>query len=201
MFRRIGALVSMIGGLGAGCATTHAAPLRATTRKIDLERFMGDWYVLGFIPVDTPLLSEANAHNGVESYRLKEDGSIATTYTFRPGSFTAPVKRMTPTGFVHNRATRAEWRMQFFWPFRSPYLIVFLDDAYETTVVGVPDRSHVWLMARRPDLSEGAYQALVGVAAEQGYDPARILRVPHRWNEQEWTERGLQKPPGLGSTP
>jgi apolipoprotein D and lipocalin family protein len=200
MFRRLGALMSMLGSLGLGCATLRAAPLEATSRTVDLPRFMGDWYVLGFIPVDTFLISEADAHNAVESYRLQDDGSIATTYTFRPGSFTAPIKRMTPTGFVHDRATRAEWRMQFFWPFRSPYLIAHVDEGYEATVVGVPDRSHVWLMARRPDLPEEAYRGLVEVAERLGYDPRRIRRVPHQWTDREWAERGLLRPAGSGET-
>jgi apolipoprotein D and lipocalin family protein len=194
----MGALVTMLSGLGAACATMQAPPLRATDEKVDLERFMGDWYVLGFIPVDTPVFSEADAHNAVESYRLSPDGSIATTYTFRRGSFDAPVKRMTPKGFVHDRSTRAEWRMQFLWPFRSVYLIVHRDEAYETTIVGVPDRQHVWLMARRPDLPEADYAALVALAEKAGYDARRIRRVPQRWTDEEWAVRGISKPAGAG---
>jgi hypothetical protein len=30
-----------------GCSTANPAPLRAVERPIDLDRFMGDWYVLG----------------------------------------------------------------------------------------------------------------------------------------------------------
>ena len=41
------------------CATTDAPPLEAMDRKVDLERFMGDWYVIGFIPITIPFFSEA----------------------------------------------------------------------------------------------------------------------------------------------
>jgi apolipoprotein D and lipocalin family protein len=198
MLRRMGALVSVLGGLGAACATLPP-PLRATSDQVDLERFMGDWYVLGFIPVELPFLSEASAHNAVESYELNRDGSIATTYTFRPGSFAAPVKRMTPTGFVHDRATRSEWRMQFFWPFKSAYLIVHRDEDYGATVVGVPDRRNVWIMARRPDLPEADYERLVEIAGKAGYDVSRIRRVPQRWTDEEWAVRGVVKPSPVGS--
>ena len=103
----------------AGCATSSVAPLAAIDREIDLERFMGDWYVMGFIPIDIPFFSEAAAHNAVESYRDAGDGVIETTYTFRNGAFDGPERRFTPTAFVHDARTRAEWRMQFVWPIKE----------------------------------------------------------------------------------
>ena len=80
----------------SACATNDLPPLEALDRKVDLERFMGDWYVIGSIPVTIPFFSEEGAHNGVESYRLTEDGVIETTYTFREGAFDGPERRMTP---------------------------------------------------------------------------------------------------------
>jgi lipocalin len=71
-------------------------------RKVDLERFMGDWYVIGFIPISLPFFSEEAAHNGVESYRLTDEAVIETTYTFRDGGFDGPEKRFTPKGWVYD---------------------------------------------------------------------------------------------------
>jgi apolipoprotein D and lipocalin family protein len=53
-----------------------------TVDEVDINRFMGDWYVLAHIPSYV----EKNAFNAVESYKLNEDGSIATTFTFNEGS-------------------------------------------------------------------------------------------------------------------
>jgi apolipoprotein D and lipocalin family protein len=89
------------------CATSDVPPLEAMDRKVDLERFMGDWYVIGFIPIEFPFFSEAGAHNGVESYRLTDEGVIETTYTFRDGAFDGPEKRYTPKGWVYNEETHA----------------------------------------------------------------------------------------------
>jgi apolipoprotein D and lipocalin family protein len=156
----------------------------ALDRKISLERFMGDWYVAGFIPVDNFLISEASAHNAVESYAKADDNSIATTYRFRDGAFDGPVKTYRPTGFVYNEETNAEWRMQFVWPFKAAYLIAYLSDDYRHTIIGVPDRSYVWLMTRDQQLSEEDYHHLLSRAAELGYDPGLIRRVPQRWPER-----------------
>ena len=53
-----------------GCQTTR--PPIETVDYVDLERFMGDWYVIASIPT----FIEKGAHNAVESYRLAEDGTI-----------------------------------------------------------------------------------------------------------------------------
>jgi hypothetical protein len=69
------------------CATDAMPPPEALDREVDLERFMGDWCVIGLIPIAVPFFSEEGAHNGVESYRLGGEGVIETTYTFRDGGF------------------------------------------------------------------------------------------------------------------
>jgi apolipoprotein D and lipocalin family protein len=164
-----------------GCASTSMPPLEAMDRKVDLERFMGDWYVIGFIPVTIPFFSEEDAHNGLESYRLTDEGVIETTYTFRKGAFDGPEKRMTPKGWVHNEETNAEWRMQFLWPFKAAYLIVYLDEEYQRTIIGVPSRKYVWIMSRDPELSDADYQELLDFVARVGYDSEKVQRVPQRW--------------------
>ena len=58
-----------------GCATGGARDPMQVIERVDLERFMGQWYVIANIPT----LIEKGAHNAVESYRLDSDGSIATS--------------------------------------------------------------------------------------------------------------------------
>ena len=176
---RIVALICL--AVTSGCASTSMPPLEAMDRKVDLERFMGDWYVIGFIPVTIPFFSEEGAHNGLESYRLTDEGVIETTYTFRKGGFDGPEKRFTPKGWVHNEETNAEWRMQFLWPFEAAYLIVYLDEDYQQTIIGVPDRKYVWIMSRDPDVSDADYQELLDYAAGVGYDREKVQRVPQQW--------------------
>jgi apolipoprotein D and lipocalin family protein len=158
-----------------GCAS--ARPPMPTVERVDLERFQGDWYVLASIPTSI----ERGAHNAVESYRLAADGTIETTFTFRQGSFDGPQKTYRPRGFVRNRETNAEWGMQFVWPFRAEFLVVWLDPEYRTTIVGRTARDHAWIMAREPEIPEDAYARLVAFLAERGYDVSRLEKVPQRW--------------------
>ena len=163
------------------CATNNLRPLEAMDRKVDLDRFMGDWYVIGFIPITIPFFSEEGAHNGVESYKLTDRGVIETTYTFRDGGFDGPERRFTPKGWVYDEESNAEWRMQFVWPFKAAYLIVYLDKDYQKTIIGVPDRSHLWIMSRDSQMSEAEYQEMLDYAAGLGYETEKVKRVPQLW--------------------
>jgi apolipoprotein D and lipocalin family protein len=164
----------------AGC-TGGLPPLKGRPEAVDLERFSGAWFVAGFIPIDFPFLSEAGAHNGVESYSLDPDGTIATTYTFRDGGFDGPERVMRPRGRSFNPPVNSHWKMKFkpFLP-AGDYLILWIDEDYQRTVIGVPDRRWIWLMTRECKVSDGVYQALVDQARNAGYDTQAIRRVPQR---------------------
>ncbi len=161
----------------AGCASRQAqAPIK-TVEFVDLERFMGDWYVIANIPT----FIEKGAHNAVESYKMDVDGSIATTFTFRKGGFEGELQTFTPRGFVLDSQSNAVWGMRFVWPIKADYRIVWLDPAYSQTVIGRNKRDYVWIMARQPSIPEDDYRRIVDFLAEQGYDTRRIEKVPQRW--------------------
>ncbi|MEM7200187.1 MAG: lipocalin family protein [Planctomycetota bacterium] len=174
---RQGAL-ALLGGALLGCSSQ---PPLATVDHVDLSRFMGDWYVIAHIPAS----SEAQAFNGVESYRMEEDGTIATTYAFRDGGFDGPIEVMNPNAVVRNTETNATWGMQFFWPLRFEYLVTYLDEDYTATIIGRTARDYAWIMTRTPEIPEAKYRELIAALTEQGYDPARVRRVPHRWPDPE----------------
>ena len=149
-----------------------------TVDYVDLERYMGDWYVIANIPT----FIERGAHNAVESYSLSPDGTIATVFTFRENGFDGKLKRYTPRGFVRSE-NNAEWGMQFIWPIKAEFLIIDLDDDYTQTVIGRSKRDYVWVMAREPSIPDADYQRILALLADRGYDTDRIERVPQRWPE------------------
>jgi len=160
-----------------GCASGPApAPIK-TVEHVDLKRFMGNWYVIANIPT----FIEKGAHNAVEGYQMNDDGSIATTFTFRKGRFNGERQTFRPRGFVVDRKTNAVWGMQFVWPFKADYRIVWLDEAYSQTVIGRNQRDYVWIMARQPSIPEDQYRRIIEFLSAEGYDTTRIERVPQRW--------------------
>jgi len=158
-------------------ACSSPPPIRTAT-TVNLERFMGDWYVIANIPT----FIETNAYNAVESYRLAEDGTVPTTFSFREGGFERERKTYRPTGYIIDTQSNAVWGMQFIWPIKADYRIVFLDESYSQTVIGRTARDFVWLMARTPEIPDSDYQRFLTLIAEEGYDVSQVRKVPQRWN-------------------
>ena len=160
-----------------GCESMPKQPI-ATEDSVDIERFMGRWYVVAHIPTFFFFNDTATT----EIYTLAEDGRIETVFRFRKGGFDGPVKTYTPNGVVKDESG-AIWGMQFIWPFRADYRIVHVDDAYEETIIGRQKRDYVWIMTREPQVSDAAWERLYDIVAAQGYDTSEIRRVPQRWPE------------------
>lgn len=161
------------------CQTVTRPPI-ALVDHVDLPRFMGRWYVIANIPT----FVERGAHNAIESYRLNRDGTIATTFSFRADRFDGALKTYHPRGFVVPDSGNAVWGMRFVWPFKADFRIVYLSPDYGQTVIGREQRDYVWIMARTPSIPEADYRRLLAFLAGQGYDVARIQKVPQRWESQ-----------------
>jgi apolipoprotein D and lipocalin family protein len=156
------------------CQSAPAAqpPLELATR-VDLPRFMGEWYVIANIAT----FLEKGAHDAKESYRLAADGTIDTTFTFRADAFDGPQREVHSRGFVLEPGN-AIWGQQYVWPFKADYRIAYVADDYSQTVIAREKRDYVWIMARTPTIADADLQKLVAFAGRQGYDTARIQRVP-----------------------
>ena len=172
------ALLHALAVLLSGCQSMDDHPPLKLADHVDLSRFMGDWYVITSIPT----FIEKGAHNALESYRLAGDGTIATTFSFREGNFDGQKKVYTPTGFIRDARSNAVWGMQFIWPIKADYRIVYVAPDYSTTVIGREKRDYAWIMARKPAIPEAEYRRLLGLLADQGYDISKVRKVPQRWN-------------------
>lgn len=162
----------------AGCASHPPLP---TVAQVDLERFMGDWYVQAHIPAN----AEKNAYNAVESYVLGEGDEILTSYVFREGAFDGELETTEPEGVVRDETSNATWGMQFFWPLEFEYLITHLDEDYSETIVARTKRDYAWIMTREPSISEEKMAELTGRLADMGYDVSKLRRVPQQWPDPE----------------
>lgn len=173
-------LLVFVGNLLAGCAIFQPAPEpMSAVESVDLQRFMGDWYVIGFIPIG----GEKNAHNGIESYQLRDDGRISTIYRYREGDFDGPLETHTPNAKVEPNTGNARWGMQFLWPFRAEYVIADLDDDYRNTIIARSKRDYVWLLSRQPVMSAEKFEKYRDKIAALGYDTSKFLRQPQQWPE------------------
>ncbi|MBT6480896.1 MAG: hypothetical protein HN872_03275 [Gammaproteobacteria bacterium] len=167
-------VVGMI--LVGGCQLASNLPPIRTAESIDLNRFAGDWFVIANIPT----FIETDAYNAVESYAEPVNGRVATTFTFNKGGFEGERKTYQPTAFVREGSGNAVWGMQFVWPIKAEYRVVYIDPEYQFTIIGRTKRDYVWLMARQPVIAEDDYKRLLSIIEQEGYDLDKLRLVPQQ---------------------
>jgi apolipoprotein D and lipocalin family protein len=171
-------IVAIISTLLAACQSNAPDnPIRSAD-FVDLDRFMGDWYVIGNIPT----FIERNVYNAVESYKREDERTIATTFSFNADSFDGKRKEYNPTAFVGEDPSNAIWGMQFVWPIKAEYVVVYVDPEYQSTIIGRTARDYLWIMARTPQLPDAKYKELLDIAAAEGYDISKVRQVPQNWD-------------------
>ena len=169
----LGALV-FVAVAFAACKSVALKPY--TLPQVDLNKFMGDWYVIANIP--TPFVK--NAYNAVQNYELQADGTVATKFTYREGGFDGKLKTLTPKGYVNDDPSHASWGLQF-GPILAEYLIAYVSPDYTEAIIARSSRDFVWIMARTPVISDADYDALVSKVASWGYDTEHLEKIPQRW--------------------
>ncbi len=150
-----------------------------TAKNLEIEKFMGDWYVVANIPT----YFESKAFNPVERYRLGKGGKIETTFAFNAGSSAGPAKRISATGVVKDRANPAIWGMRFVWPLSADYRVMFVDHDYQHTVVGREKRDFLWIMSRNQPVAAEKLNMLIDLAVSEGYERNKILLT--NWQKQK----------------
>jgi apolipoprotein D and lipocalin family protein len=160
------------------CSTMKSDPLPPlqTVPYVDLQRYMGDWFVYAHIPYAL----EKGKVGTLDRYALRPDGRIDNIFLFRKGSLDAPLKAWNGVAWVHDKTTNAEWRVQFIWPLRVTYLIIDLDPQYQWSVIGYPNRKLAWVLSREPSLDENTYREILARLQKQGYDTTLLAKVPQR---------------------
>ncbi|ANI17911.1 lipocalin [Pseudomonas citronellolis] len=163
-----------LAGIG-GCAG-HAEE-RPQTMQVDPQRYAGTWYELARKPMffqRACLQSEAH-------YSVRADGSIGLRNRCRTadGSW----KQVTGTATPQTPgSTDAFWVRFDNWAsrllpgvVRGDYRVLYVDEDYQTALVGNRDRDHLWLLARQTSLPEATLRHLLAEANRKGYDTSDLI--------------------------
>ena len=143
--------------------------------EVDIKRFMGDWYVIASIP--TPF--EKGVYNGLETYTWNQkEQRIDVSFTYRKDGFNGEKKEITQKGWIEDPVGKAHWKVQPFWPLKFDYLVIDLAKDYSWTTVGVPDKSYVWIMARKSTMDAEDYRQATERIRALGYDLEKLKKVP-----------------------
>jgi len=166
----------LVGVLALPLSAMAKQPPMQTVANVDIPRYMGDWYVIAHLPI----FLEKGKVGTIDRYVLRPDGKIDNAFLFRKGSLDAPLQDWKAIAWVHDKNTKAEWRVRFIWPFSAKYLVIDLDKNYQWAVVGHPKRKLGWVLSRTPTMDDETYEHTLKSLAAQGYDTAKFVKVPQK---------------------
>jgi apolipoprotein D and lipocalin family protein len=150
---------------------------------VDLRRYAGDWYEFARLPSapESPCVGNVSAH-----YRLLRDGTLevenrCVDRTGREQVVHGVGKPLPGGGASQLVVTFAPAWLHWLPMVWGDYWILHIDRDYQHALVGTPDRQHLWLLARTPDIERPVLQQLVEFAQAEGFDVERLRRTPQVW--------------------
>ncbi len=142
--------------------------------NFDLRQYLGKWYEIARL--------DHRFERGLErvtaEYSLREDGSIKVVNR----GFSVPDREWKE---IEGRAVPAgapdvgHLKVSFFGPFYGAYGIFELDPRGQYAFVCGPNRNYLWLLARKPAVSEEVWNRFKTRARELGFDTSKLIRVKH----------------------
>lgn len=62
------------------------------------------------------------------------------------------------------------------WPIKAEYIIAYLDNDYQQTIIARSARDYAWIMSRTPTVSDELYAAQVQRLKDMGYDTKGLIK-------------------------
>lgn len=169
-----------VGLLALSSLTVLAAdnPLRVVS-NLDPAKYAGRWFEIARLPnrFQTKCAGEVTAE-----YTVRPEGGLTVVNRCRERSgemtdaagVARTVKGAPPSILQVRFAPAVLSLLPFVW---GDYQVIALDDAHTYSLVGTPDRKYLWVLSRTPQMDDGRYDRLLGMAAEQGFDVTKIVKT------------------------
>lgn len=142
-------------------------------QDVDPVRYLGRWYEIAFIPH----WFERGCSHTTANYSAGKEGRIdVVNECMREGKS----HQATAVAWHTGPGRDGKFKVRFFWPFSGRYWVIALDPNYQWAMVGHPSRRYLWILSRQPTLSTEIYERLLRQAAEQGFDPTRIVKTEQK---------------------
>ena len=155
-----------------------AEPENLTTMEsVDLSRYLGKWYEIALLP---NRFEKKCLEGAIAEYTQLNPDLIQVTNTCCTKKGPAKAKGVA---WIVDETSHAKLKVsfvpfaKFFHWFGGDYWILYVDPDYQMAVVGDPSYRYLWFLSREPHLSDEAYNRLLDIAKNKGYDTSKVIKV------------------------
>ena len=162
------------------------AELPKPVEKVDLQRYLGDWYEIASYPQWFQKGCTASKAN----YSLQDDGTLRVLNSCKLGDPNeGEDKEATGIAWVVDSKSNAKLKVQFFLSswfqvnfLSGDYWIIMLDQDYQYAVVSNPTKEYLWILSRKPKMQSDHLETILKNLAAQGYDLMKLKYTAHKQN-------------------
>lgn len=152
-------------------ANAQESPL-ITVPQVDLKKYTGVWYEIASFPKRF----QKGCKCTTAEYQLMPDNTVKVI-----NKCTKPDKlaKIEGNAFVVPNSGNSKLKVQFFWPFKSDYWIIELDENYQWAAVGNEDRNSLWILSRLPEMPVELYRSICERLSKKGFVIEHLKRTIH----------------------
>lgn len=143
----------------------------STVKQLDVARFMGKWYEIAryehrfekgmsYVTAEYTLLSDGKIR--VVNSGLKDD---------KPKKIVGKARQPNPVEYP------GRLEVSFFLWFYSDYYILELGADYQYAVIGSSSDKYLWILCRKPEMSQRELDGILANLRKRGYDLSRLVYV------------------------
>jgi len=158
--------------------TEKPAPPTAVS-SLDAAKFAGTWYEIAAFS---------------NKFQRKCIANITMKYTVKSGGYDVVNNCLEKDGTTKtakgsvkfaDKTASGKMKIRFASGFFSflpgvweDHLVLDLGENYDYAVIGEPKREYLWIISRKPEMSDAQYQQILRRTEKQGYNPAKLLKTP-----------------------
>lgn len=142
-------------------------------KEFDLSRYLGRWYEIARLDHSF----ERGLEQVTAEYSMRDDGGVSVKNRgYSPTE--KQWKEAEGKAYFVNGTEEGYLKVSFFGPFYGSYVVFELDDEnYEYAFVSGPDLSYLWLLSRKPTLTQGVIDRFVEQAEALGFNTKNLIFV------------------------
>jgi apolipoprotein D and lipocalin family protein len=161
-----------------GCANSGSGVVPPkTVESVDLQRYQGTWYEQARLP----MFFQRNCAQSEAHYELRSDGTLGVTNRCR--TYDGDMQQVQGQAMVQVPGeTNKLWVRFDNWFSRlapgltkGEYWVLYLDDDYQSALVGNPNRKYLWILTRDEKISAQSRAILLEEARMRGYDTSELI--------------------------
>ena len=143
--------------------------------NFDENRYLGKWYEIARLDHSF----ERGLSRVTAEYKLRNDGSIQVKNRGFSGEKNKWKEAQGKAYFVGKR-NEGHLKVSFFGPFYSSYIVFDLDhENYEYAFVSGYNKSYLWLLSRKPEVSRELKEQFIQQSRELGFDTDTLIFTAH----------------------